>query len=615
MRLIPFRLFLIVGVAALALPVAAQETMPPVVPVPPVEIVPPTELLPPLIAPVEEEDEEEAAVAAAAEPPVRPIPEVWAPVPVDASGQSAYGLYLAGRLAGMRGDRALGAALLTRTHALTPEQPVVADEAFRAALFSGDVDSVVRLAPMVQGTPLLEDAARLCMVVQSLRAGDVRRSLADLRARPFSDPYGPVGRYLLPSVAAAAGDWNVALAPVEAVAGDPAGLVLRDQRAQLLEARRRYDEAEAEYQALLAMPDGARLFRVHYAAFLERRGRKADALAVYVAAVSGNQPDPRAQAAGVRLQAGGRAPAPPTISQIAADALTFAALETSQIDVHELSAIYLHLARALNPSDTITLLLGQSLASAGQQEPAVEVFGRVGRDNPIHYVSAELSLANLLADADRPDEAIEALRRADLAAPDQPVVSQRLAGQLLALQRYDESLSVLSRPSLAASPSLEMRFLKGAALEGLGRLDEAEAELWAALQAAPNNPLLLNHLGYLWVDSGRRVDQGAEMIARAFAADPTNGNIQDSLGWSQYRRGLYAEAVETLEQAVAKEPANAEINDHLGDAYWQIGRRREAGWQWTRVLTLDPDPERRAEAEHKLTRGLTDVATVSGSQP
>ena len=90
------------------------------------------------------------------------------------------------------------------------------------------------------------------------------------------------------------------------------------------------------------------------------------------------------------------------------------------------------------------------------------------------------------------------------------------------------------------------------------------------------------------------------MIARAFAADPSDGNIQDSLGWAQYRRGQFDVAVETLEQAVAKEPANAEINDHLGDAYWAVGRQREAGFQWNRVLTLEVEAERKAEVEAKL---------------
>ena len=147
--------------------------------------------------------------------------------------------------------------------------------------------------------------------------------------------------------------------------------------------------------------------------------------------------------------------------------------------------------------------------------------------------------------------------------------------------------------------------MRGAAYEALGRIAEAEAELWAALQAQPNEPTFLNYLGYLWVDSGTRVAEGAAMIARAHAADPEDGNIQDSprLGPVSARASIET-AVETLEQAVDKEPANAEINDHLGDAYWQVGRQREAGFQWTRVLTLDPDAERRAEVEQKLADGL-----------
>jgi Flp pilus assembly protein TadD len=149
-----------------------------------------------------------------------------------------------------------------------------------------------------------------------------------------------------------------------------------------------------------------------------------------------------------------------------------------------------------------------------------------------------------------------------------------------------------------------VRFMRGAVYESMGRVPEAEAQLWAALQAQPDEPDYLNYLGYLWVDSGTRVAEGAEMIARAHEADPQNGNIQDSLGWAQYRQGQYETAVETLELAVAKEPANAEINDHLGDAYWRVGRRREAGFQWNRVLTLEPDDERRAEVERKLAEGL-----------
>jgi len=552
-------------------------------------------------------------------PPVEaatpPVPAIWAPVPFTPEGDSAYGLYLAGRIASLRGEQETGAELLARSQALTPEQPQLSTDAFLASLFSGDLDEVVRLTPFVSDSPLFAGAGRLAQVVQRLRDGEGAAALTLMRDEPFPDPYGPVTSYLLPSVAAAGGDWDTALAPVEAPTTQTAGLILRAQRAQLLEARQRPAEADAEYRAVLAPTDGARLFRVQYGAFLERQGRRDEALEVYAAALAGEAPDPRALAAIRRLRAGGRPPAAPTTRQIAADALAFAAMETSQVDIHQLSAIYLHLAAALHPDDTILLRLAESLDESHEENAARAAFARVSTANPIIYAAAQLGLGLNLAEAERPDEALEAFIRADAAAPNEGVVAGQLARQYFNLGRFEEALAVLNRPNVnTADQSAELRYERGRVLEQLGRIEEAEAELWSALQMAPDSPQLLNHLGYLWVDSGRRVEQGAEMIARAFAADPRNGGVQDSLGWAQYRRGQYETAVETLEEAVAKEPADPEINDHLGDAYWRVGRIREAGWQWNRVLTLEPEPERRAEVEQKLSRGLPSPP-VTGSQP
>lgn len=611
MRLTSLRL-LLSGCALLAFgaPVAAQDA--PAIVDPPLqgpEAVPaPGEDAPPAVAPEAQGDPVE-------EPATPPIPEVWSPAPFTADGRSAYGLYLSGRIATYRGDRAAGAELLALSQSLTPEQPRLGGEAFLASLFSGDLDAVVRLSPFVADTPLFAGAGRLARVVQSLRDGRGAEALSLMQGEPFGDPYGPVASYLLPAAAAAGGDWDTALRPVEAPTSNTAGLILRDQRAQLLELQGRFDEAEAEYRTLLEATDGARLFRIHYGAFLERRGRRDDALDVYAQALAGDDPDPRALAAGRRMRRGGRAPALPTVQQVAADALAFAAMETSEVDIHELSAIYLQFASALHPDDTLTLRLAESLDEAHQDEAARDAFARVGPANPIVYASAQLGLAVSLAKDDRHEEALAAYLRADAAAPDQIVVSLLLARQYLNLERYEDALAVLNRPTVnTADQSAEVRFDRGRALERMGRIEEAEAELWTALQMVPDSPTILNYLGYLWVDSGRRVEQGAEMIARAFAAEPRNANIQDSLGWAQYRRGQYETAVETLEQAVAKQPANAEINDHLGDAYWQVGRQREAGWQWNRVLTLEPEPERRAEVEQKLLRGLP-TPPVTGSQP
>jgi len=549
-------------------------------------------------------------------PVVIPIPAQWAPVPADESGRSAYGLYLSGRLASIRGESTVGADLLARSQVLTPEQPVVSEEAFRSGLFAGELETLADLAPAVQGEPLLAEAGRLVMVVESLGGvGDAAASLALLRSQPFAEPFATIGQYILPSVAAAAGDWETALAPVDAAPTDMTGLVLRYQRAALLDSRRRYVEAEAEYKTITATPLGLQFFAADHGRFLERRGRRDEARALYEASLTGPLPDPEALTGRMRVLERGAAPPAPTIPGIAAVAVRMAALQMDEQGEKQLAAIYMRLADSLGPNDEMAFRLGLSLATVGQEEPAREAFSRVTPANPIVYAGAQFGLGLSLQREGRQEEALEAYRRADASAPGQREVTLKLAEQLIAVGHSEEALAVLNRPSINVTGQAPgTRYLRGAALETLGRLDEAENELWAALTAAPNEPAILNHLGYLWVDSGRRVDQGAEMLARAHAADPENGNIQDSLGWAQFRQGQYDIAVETLEGAVSKQPANAEIVDHLGDAYWQVGRRREAEWQWTRVLTLEPDAGRRAGVEQKLANGLSVAPPVSAGQ-
>jgi tetratricopeptide (TPR) repeat protein len=592
---------------ALASPAFAQEA-PIVVPATPIPATAEPEPDLPAILPDRSEPE--------AEPAAPPIPAVWAPVPVDEQGRSAYGLYLSGRLAGFRGDGAESARLLAESQALTPEQPVLQSEAFLTSLFNGDLDTVVRLAPSVEGTPELAEAGRLVSIVNALDHGEGRAAWAALNSRPLGQPFTLIGLFIAPSLAAAAGDWDIALKPVELSPQDPTGLVLRLQRAQLLESRRRFDEADAEYKALVAIPNGARLYSVHYGQFLERRGRRDEAVVQYRASLTGPAPDPAAIDGLERAAARRRPPPAPTPRDGVADALDFASIIAGEREDHKLTAILLRLAEALRPSDMTTLRLGMALAQDGQEEPAREAFARVGPSNAIIYGGARFNIGLSYQREERPEEALAEFQRAEALAPGQTSITLKLVEQLMALDRDEEALAVLNRPDLnTADQSADIRFMRGAVLEALGRVEEAEGELWTALQAHPDNPVLLNHLGYLWVDSGRRVEQGAEMIARAHAAQPDDGNIQDSLGWAQYRQGQYEVAVTTLEGAVAKEPANAEINDHLGDAYWQVGRRREAQWQWSRVLTLSPDAERRAEVEQKLTDGLVAQAPISGTRP
>jgi len=557
----------------------------------------------------------DADAAVPAEPEIVPIPTIWAPVPTDADGRSAYGLYLAARLAQSRGLGQVGADLYARVEALTPEQPTVRLQTFTAALLAGDLDVAARLSPSGEGIPpVISEAGRLVSVVQAFVHDDPVAALAELRSAPIGQPHARAGLYVQPWIAAAAGDWDLALSQPPATANDPTSLFLRHSRALLLENHRQYDDADAAFTALTASPLGAQLFRRSYAEYLERRGKRAQALDVYDAAIAGGSTDPTVAVGRARLMARGRAPAAPTLRGGAADLLTIAAIQASTEGGTEVAAVYLRLALNLEPTDLTRFRLGQALAAAGREADARDALARVTPSEPGLYAQARMEMGRSFQRDEQPEAALAEFRLAAGALPDQGEPAYILASQLIQLNRYDEALTILNGPLLnTVDQPFETRFVRGVVYESLDRVDEAEAELWAALQARPNDPTVLNYLGYLWVDSGKRVHQGAEMIARAHEAEPENGNIQDSLGWAQYRQGQYETAVETLEAAVDKEPANAEINDHLGDAYWQVGRQREAGFQWNRVLTLDPDAARRAEVERKLAEGLAPAVPVSGT--
>jgi len=599
--------------AGLATSAMAQEIPPVVLPVEGLPVPDAPEIVPESTDP----EAELAEDAAPAEPEIIPIPAVWAPVPRDAEGRSAYGLYLAGRLALSRGLGETGAALFADVEDLTPEQPTVRLQAFTAALLAGDLDLAARLRPWGEDVPpVISEVGRLVAVIQTFVHDDPAAGLAELRAAPIGQPHARAGLYVQPWIAAAAGDWDLALSlPTATVtATDPTSLFLRHSHALLLENHRQYAEADAAFAALTASPLGAQLFRLSYAEYLERRGRRAEALAVYDAAIAGGSTDPAVARGRARLMARGRVPAAPTLRAGAADILTIAAIQASTEGGAEVAAVYLRLALNLDHTDLTQFRLGQALAAAGREVDARDALARVAPSDPALYAQARMEIGRSFQRGEETEAALAEFHLAATAVPDEAEVAYVLASQLIQLDRYDEALAILNGPLLnTVGQPFEVRFVRGVVYESLGRVDEAEAELWAALQARPDDSTVLNYLGYLWVDSGKRVGQGAEMIARAHAAEPTNGNIQDSLGWAQYRQGQYETAVDTLEAAVAKEPANAEINDHLGDAYWQVGRQREAGFQWERVLTLDPDADQRAEVERKLAEGLAPAVPVSGT--
>jgi tetratricopeptide (TPR) repeat protein len=285
----------------------------------------------------------------------------------------------------------------------------------------------------------------------------------------------------------------------------------------------------------------------------------------------------------------------------------------------DLAMVFLQLGRYLDPNaDVITLVVGQLLDSNGQHEAANAVYDSVPANSPMKPTAVVRIAENLDALGDR-DEAIRRLGNIVSANPDDLDALSVLGDLQRTDKRYADAAQTYTKALAAESGDSpgDWRFyyVRGIAYERAKEWPKAEADFKRALELRPDQPQVLNYLGYSWVDQGINLKPALEMIEKAVAAAPNDGYIIDSLGWAFYRLGRYDEAVEALEQAVQLRPNDPEINDHLGDAYWRAGRELEARFQWNVAADVDEEGNVKERVLPKLAGGLDAAPQTEDSAP
>ena len=286
--------------------------------------------------------------------------------------------------------------------------------------------------------------------------------------------------------------------------------------------------------------------------------------------------------------------------------------------------LYSRMALALRPDHIDALLMtAELLETLERYELATEVYDTVPRDDP-SFNAAELGRADALRRSGREDAAIEVLRQLAKSDGNQPLVHITLGDALRGMERFEESLKPYDDAlALVGTPQEQhwiIYFARGISHERTGQWEKAEADFRQALELRPEQPQVLNYLGYSFLERQENYDEALDMIERAVALRPDSGYILDSLGWGLYRLGRYDEAVGHMEKAVALMPIDPVVNDHLGDVYWAVGRKLEAEFQWHRALSFidhedasgDIDPER---VRRKLEVGLDKVLEEEGAAP
>ncbi len=270
----------------------------------------------------------------------------------------------------------------------------------------------------------------------------------------------------------------------------------------------------------------------------------------------------------------------------------------------QFASVLLRLALNLRPDFAAARLLGADIAEAQRDlNGAIRMLTAVQDSDPL-APAARLRQAELTARAGQQEQALQELRVLAQAFPESPLPSSEIGDALRmrgdfagAAGAYSEAIAHIATPSATDWP---LFYDRGITYSESGNWPLAEADFENALKLQPNQPLVLNYLGYSWADRGERLTESREMLETAANLRPDDAAVIDSLGWVMLRQGDATDSVTMLERAVELDPADATINGHLGDAYWAAGRKVEATYQWRRALIFNPAPADAAKLEAKL---------------
>ncbi|MER9404285.1 tetratricopeptide repeat protein [Mesorhizobium caraganae] len=540
---------------------------------------------------------------------------------------SFSGAYLAARIA--EGDNDLDNAIAYYKQALAfnPGDTSLQQSLMLSLIAQGRFEESLVYADKLKEVPDVERFSRLALAVDSFHKKDFTKAQYWLKLSLESDLDRLISGVMSGWAQEGAGDATEAMASIDKLQGpDWFGLFKSFHRALIADASGMSDKADALYDATLtdttaggAAPETWMRNAQAYASFLARKGDKNKALYVLDKAEAFAPGKLDIQALRDRISKGDKIePFVSSPSEGASEILLDLAIALNRGGGEPFVRLYLQYALALKPDSDAALV---QLAAVAEQlkdgEGAIALYRRIPASSPLKELS-DLQLGLNLADLNRHDEAIAHLKAFVDAHPDDMRAYLALGGVYAskedfrsAATLYDKAVEVLKTPTNA---NWNIYYQRGIAYERLKEWPKAEPNFRKALELFPDQPQVLNYLGYSWVDMNMNLKEGLAMIQKAVDLRPSDGYIVDSLGWAYFRMGRFDDAVREMERAVSLKPEDPVLNDHLGDAYWRVGRKLEATFQWNQARDLKPDPDVLATLQQKLMKGLPPIESNTAQE-
>ncbi len=538
---------------------------------------------------------------------------------------SASGNYLVGVYASKLRDTDTAADFLGRALNDDPNNKTLVERAFILSLSSGFIDRAEALAERVVR---FNKRHRMSHVVLGLR--DARKKRFESARKHFRQAaYTPVGELtsaLLEAWSyAAQGKTVETFAALESLNKNEAfsnfkvfhGALIADFLGLPSRADAAYKKADERAGTTLRVVQS-------YGDYLQRTGRKDEAIEVFEKYLATGRRSPIVRAALENLQKGKKLDKFITsASDGMAEAMFSIASALSDEQNIDVSLIYVQLAMSMRPEfDVARVLLGEIYEDTKRYAKAVETFKLVSADSALRP-NAEIQIAVNLDNLEQSDEAIETLRAFIKREPSSYDANVTLGNIQRSHEKWTDAVDSYSR-ALELVPEINQNhwtllYFRGIAYERSKQWALAEPDFLKALELQPDQPAVLNYLGYSWIEKGLKLKKAIKMVAKAVELRPNDGYIVDSLGWAHYQLGEFERAVKHLERAVELRPEDPVINDHLGDAYWRVGRKLEAKFQWRHAKDNKPEEKDLKVIEQKLLKGLPEIEppapSANGTDP
>jgi len=526
-------------------------------------------------------------------------------------GESRAGNYLAALVSGADRDTLAASTYFQETLRFDPRNPELIERAFLSTLANGNISAAVDLAKREIAINPNSGLAALTLAVDAIHAKKFDQAIKYLK-KPNSSGRDVTATLLTAWALAGKGQTKQAIAQADRL-NERNLQIFRNYHAGMI-ADVGGDNTEASARLKAAFDSDNRTLRLvdAYARFVSRTERDA-AQHIYEDFDKLLPRHPLVMSALADLTAGKPLTSPvKNVQDGAAEVLYGLGATGGQQGDEIASIIYLRLSLFLKPDNSLAqMTMGDLYGRLKQDELAIDSYEQIADSDALRG-SANIQIAIALESLGKTEKAVSRLN--DIIAADPKNLDALTSlGNLYAARKdypaaesaYSKAVALLDKPD---SSNWLVFYRRGTVNERMKHWPAAEADLKKALELFPEQPQVLNYLGYSWIDLGNNLDEGFKMLRRAVELRPSDGYIVDSLGWAEYKLGHIDEAVSNLERAVALTPGDSTINDHLGDAYWRAGRKLEAKFQWNHARDFKPEPEDLPKILKKIESGLDDAA-------